>query len=174
MKRHHHVWISLIIVLITLSACQSIPVIENITDTPSAEDTTILPDTTPFDEAYPLEDIVIPPSFEAAYPITEEDLSKLLRAWTLVTYSENGLQQQPEVKTLRFNADGSYEMITETGQESGNWTARLLAVESTLTLDPGTDEILTFEIVDLEEALLNLRSIRGETQIDEGYQPADW
>lgn len=125
------------------------------------------------DESYPVQEFI--PLFNGndAYPITEEDLQLLLRTWSRAAYSEDGLLQDPGVKTLRFNSDGSYEIVTESGTSTGNWTAGLTAIESTLILDPGTDDMLTFEIVNLQEALLNLRSIREGITIEEEFLPKE-
>lgn len=124
-------------------------------------------------ESYPVQEFIPLFSGDEAYPINEEDLQLLLRTWSRAAYSEDGLLQEPGVKTLRFDADGSYEIVTEEGTETGNWTAGLTAIESTLILDPGTDEMLTFEIVNLQEALLNLRSMREDITIEEEYLPAE-
>ena len=125
------------------------------------------------EESYPVQEFI--PFFEGndAYPISEDDLQLILRTWSRATYSEDGLLQDPGVKTLRFNSDGSYEIVTESGTSTGNWTAGLTAMESTLILDPDTDEMLTFEIVNLQEALLNLRSIREGITIEEEFLPAE-
>jgi hypothetical protein len=159
-----HLWIIMALLSLIFVACQS-PVEE-----------TPLPEAAALDIAYPAEDEIIPQDpieMDAAYPITEEDLQLLHRTWDLSVYSEDGIVQTPLVKTLRFGADGSYEMITESGTSRGNWTASLFAIESTLILDDDSGETLTFTIVDLEEALLNLRSWRENVQIEEQFSPAD-
>lgn len=124
-------------------------------------------------ESYPVQEFIPIFTGDEAYPISEEDLQLLLRTWSRAAYLEDGLLQDPGVKTLRFNADGSYEIVTEDGVRTGNWTAGLTAIESTLILDPGTEEVLTFEIVNLQEALLNLRSMRENIIIEEEYLPAE-
>lgn len=125
------------------------------------------------EESYPIQEFIPVFSGDDAYPITEEDLQLLLRTWSRSAYSENDILQDPGVKTLHFNADGTYEIVTEEGTSTGNWTAGLTSIESTLIFDPGTDEMLTFEIVNLQEALLNLRSVRDGIIIEEEYLPAD-
>lgn len=148
---------------LTIIACQ-----------PTAEETP-LQETAEIETAYPAEEATAqnPIEMEEAYPITEEDLQLLHRTWDLSVYSEDGIIQEPKVKTLRFNADGSYEMVTESGTTTGNWTAMLFAQESTLILNSDDGEAMSLEIVDLEEALLNLKSWRENVQIEEQYVPAD-
>ena len=124
------------------------------------------------DEAYPIGEVFVPID-ESAYPITEADLAWLLRAWRLATYTEDGIDQAPQTKTLTFNADGSYIMTTESEQETGMWTTILFAAESSLILSRDNDESQYYQILDLGENELNLRTQRGNLQIDEGYLPAD-
>jgi len=164
MKKSLPIVIALIILFLLLTACRS-----SLNEIPVQE-------TAELEAAYPSENyesVQNSPDLDSAYPITQEDLELLYRTWNLSVYSEDGIVQDPMVKTLRFNADGSYEMSTENGSTMGNWTARLFAMESTLSLNSDAGETLTFEIVDLEEALLKLRSWRENVQIEEQFQPLD-
>ena len=164
MKKTLPIVIALIFLCMVLTSCRS-----STNETPVQE-------TAELETAYPSKDnesIEDAPDLDSAYPIKQEELDLLHRTWDLSVYSEDGIVQDPMVKTLRFNADGSYEMITENGSTMGNWTARLFAMESTLILNSDAGETLTFEIVNLEEALLNLRSWRESVQIEEHFQPLD-
>ena len=124
------------------------------------------------DEAYPVEEFFLPID-ESAYPITESDLGWLLRTWRLSTYAENGVDLAPPNKTLAFNADGSYSMTTGSEQDTGTWTTILMAVESSLILTSDTGEIQYYQIIELDESELILRTQLGNLQIDEAYLPAD-
>ena len=126
-------------------------------------------DTYPVGEAaYPALDLYIPVS-EDAYPITEADLTLLLKTWRLASYAENGIESDPPLKTLTFNPDGSYAIATETDLIQGTWTTILLAMESTLILSPESGDVQYYQILDLDQEVLNLRTVLGTIQIDEGY-----
>lgn len=56
---------------------------------------------------------------------------------------------------------------------TGDWELVLTPDEATLILDPGTQNEVQYQVVTLEEALLNLRTWQDDVQIDEGYQPDD-
>jgi hypothetical protein len=122
--------------------------------------------------AYPADDSYIPVS-EDAYPITQADLSLLLKTWRLASYAENGIESEPPLKTVTFNPDGSYAIATETELIQGTWTTILLAMESTLILSPNSGDVIYFQILDLNQEVLNLRSVIGTIQYDEGYLPGD-
>ncbi len=124
------------------------------------------------DEAYPVEDFFFPID-ESAYPITEADLAWLMRTWRLTTYAENGVDQAAPNKTLTFNADGSYRMTEGSEQETGSWTTILLAVDSTLILTSNIGEVQYYQIIELSENELSLRTQLENLQIDKGYLPAD-
>ena len=179
MKIRFSSFIILVMLFLSITACQGNQngPVENLVPNDDAgvqnENGSAYPAGDSEEESYPVQEFI--PFFEGndAYPISEEDLQLLLRTWSRVAYSEDGLLQDPGVRTLRFNSDGSYEIVTEDGTSTGNWTAGLTAIESTLILDPGTDEMLTFEIVNLQEALLNLRAIRESITIEEEYLPAE-
>jgi hypothetical protein len=122
--------------------------------------------------AYPAEDLYIPIP-EDAYPITQADLTLLLKTWRLTSYAENGIKSEPSLKTLTFKTDGSYALATETGLIQGTWTAILLAMESTLILSPDAGDVGYYQILELEEEVLNLRTVIGTIQYDEGYLPGE-
>lgn len=122
--------------------------------------------------AYPSADFYIPIA-EDAYPITEADLTLLLKSWRLASYAENGLESGPSLKTLTFNPDGSYVITTETELIQGTWSTILLAVESTLILSPESGDVQYYQILELDQDVLNLRTVLGTIQIDEGYLPDD-
>ena len=120
---------------------------------------------------YPVEDFIIDIGDEVAYPITEADLSLLLKTWRLTTYAEDGVESTPPISNLTFYDDGSYEIVIESETVVGVWTTVLLAEESALILDPGTNQEIRYQIIDLGEAELNLRTWQDGKQIDEGYEP---
>lgn len=124
------------------------------------------------DEAYPIGEVFAPID-ESAYPIKEADLVWLLRTWRLETSTDAGFDQATQTKTLTFNADGSYTMTTDSEQESGMWTTILYAAESSLILTRDSGESQYYQILDLGENELNLRTQRVDGQIDESYLPAD-
>jgi hypothetical protein len=167
MKRRISSWTILFLLLLALAACQANKPAPALNEQPS--DNPAYPaGAESGEEAYPIPEIAISLGDEA-YPINEQDLELLIRTWTLSTYAENDVIKDPAIKTLTFNADGTYELTTEKETTTGNWTAQLMAVEATLILDPGTEQVVIFEIVDLTEALLNLRSFQEGVQIDEQY-----
>lgn len=110
---------------------------------------------------------------EDAYPITEADLTLLLKSWRLASYAENGIESESPLKTLTFNTDGSYAIATETELIKGTWTTILLAMESTLILSPDSGDVDYYQILELDQDVLNLRTVLGTVQIDEGYLPDD-
>lgn len=123
--------------------------------------------------AYPItEQEYTAPQIEAAYPITEEDIQMLIGTWSLIGHSADGVPQDPDLKTLHFKVDGSYEMITETETVTGQWSTRLLAIESTLILETDTGERLNIQITDLSDSLLSLTYYQDGMFIEEDYQPA--
>ena len=122
--------------------------------------------------AYPAEDLYLPVS-EDAYPVTQADLTLLLKTWRLASYAENGIESEPLLKTLTFNPDGSYALATQAEQIQGTWTTTLLATESTLILSPAAGDVGYYQILKLDEDVLNLRTVIGTIQYDEGYLPGD-
>lgn len=179
MKIRFSSFIILVMFVLAMTACQADRNVPEDTQAPNADEGAQIENESADtvgetgEESYPIQEFIPVFSGDDAYPISEDDLQLLVRTWSRTAYSENGILQDPGEKTLRFNADGSYEIITVEGTKTGNWTAGLTAIESTLILDSGTQEILTFEIVNLQEALLNLRSTRDDITIDEEYLPAE-
>lgn len=183
MKENLRILFGLVIIGLMLTACQVPPESQ-----PAANDPERSLEEAPdqenamFETAYPAEEdapVQTTPEVDAAYPITEEDLSLLSKAWQLSAYYEDGVVQGLMVKTLKFNPDGSYEMAAESetntssGTTTGSWTTRLTAIESTLILNDSSGETLTFEILKLEEALLILQSWRENIQIEEQFEPVN-
>lgn len=125
------------------------------------------------EQAYPVEDEIFPPAYEMAYPITEEDLERLMQNWTLVERWENDVQVDMPAKTIRFNPDGSFEISSDGVVTTGSWSAQLMAVESLLILNPGTEAMQTYQILELDESLLSLGIFQDGMYVEESYQPAD-
>lgn len=123
--------------------------------------------------AYPVEEIIIFMGDDSAYPITETDLSLLLKTWRLTTYAEDGVDSKPPSRFLTFYDDGGYALAAESDLITGDWTTVLGLVDSILIFDPGTDQEVYYQIVSLGEAELHLRTWQGEVQIEEGYTPDD-
>lgn len=175
MKKRYLAWFILAIIALALTACQrNQPVDEMSADRSiegQLENRTAYP-VSPGDESYPIQDDPLP-RLDAAYPITEEDLQFLIRTWSLMMYTEDDIVQDPEPKGLIFKADGSYAITDDSGATSGNWNVRLSGIESTLVLEPDTGEPQAFEIVNLDEVQLKLRSMQGDVQINEQYVATD-
>lgn len=178
-KQRNLAWILVCLLALVLSACQSEqPVDELCPIDNSAGDTDedclpISPEGDADDAAYPIEEFVVPMDEEMAYPITEADLSLLIRSWRLVRYAEDGIETEAPARTLTFNSDGTYTLSTPAGTETGTWSTILLAVDSTLILTPEMEAAQYYQIVDLGEAELNLSTWREGKAIDEEYLSAD-
>lgn len=112
------------------------------------------------------------PAGESAYPVTQEDLQMLYHTWSLTKVFVDEVSQEAGQKTIKFNADGTYEMTTDEGTQTGQWRTRLMAVESKLILESEAG-VITYEIMDLTPSALNLRMTQDKQQIDEQYLPAD-
>jgi hypothetical protein len=112
------------------------------------------------------------PAGESAYPVSQEDLALLIHTWSLTNYLVDQESLEVESKTIKFNSDGTFEMTTDEGIQSGQWRTKLTAVESSLIFDSESG-VITYEIVDLTTSALNLRQMQGDLQIDEQYFPAD-
>jgi len=168
MKKNFIAFTCLIIMILGLAACQT-------SSDLSQEEDQVQPE----DAAYPAQEVAYPVSddfatiMEAAYPITEEDLHLLLRTWTLAALSEDGVPSVTPSKTVTFNADSRFDITADETKLTGNWSAQLFAVESTLILEFDSGEVQTFEIVDLDEGKLNLQTWRDGKPVEEGYLPAD-
>ena len=125
-------------------------------------------------EAYPVAPPPVPTVVgSSAYPITNDDIQLLIGAWSLTQYSENDISMKPGARIIKFFDDGTYEVTTDAGTRTGTWVTKLYAVESNLILDPGTENPLTFEILDLSPSVLNLRITLNGVEINEGYLPAE-
>jgi hypothetical protein len=164
---------------LVLSACQSEQPVDELCPIDGVNGDTdedclpISPDGDADEAAYPIEEFVFPIEEELAYPITEADLSLLIRSWRMVRYTEDGVETEAPARTLTFNNDGTYTLSTPVGTETGTWSTILLAVDSTLILTPELEAAQYFQIVDLGEAELNLSTWREGKAIDEEYLPAD-
>lgn len=172
MKTRTLTCILILLLALIITACQSDEPVEELEEVQVPIPTEITTTEEAYPAGYPISEVFTPIE-EAAYPITEADIAWLQQTWQLATYGEDGVEQAPPARTLTFNADGSYSIVTETEQETGVWTTLLLAVESTLILNRDTGETQYYQIIDLGENELNLRTLRGNVQIDEGYLPAD-
>jgi hypothetical protein len=122
---------------------------------------------------YPVEVFIPIIGDDFAYPITEADLSLLLKTWRLTSYAEDDIESKPPFRFLTFYDDGGYAIATEPDLLTGSWTSIIMAMEPSLILDPGTDQEIRYQIIDLGEAELNLRTWRDDVQIDERYEPDD-
>jgi hypothetical protein len=124
-------------------------------------------------QAYPVEQSLTSSQGETSYPVGEDKLSWLLKTWRLTDFAENGEPSKPPFRFLTFYKDGTYAIATEPDLITGDWELVLTPDEATLILDPGTQNEVQYQVVTLEEALLNLRTWQDDVQIDEGYQPDD-
>ena len=177
MKKLFHLLIALLTLSLLLVACQASPAEQPTEDNsePSAEQPAGA-DTAGIETAYPAEEgqaVQAPPDMDLAYRVTEEDLGLLQKTWEATQYLEDGMDQDPVVQTLQFNADGTYEMTTESGIKTGIWTARLSSLESLLILTDDAGVSQTHEIIELEENLLILQSWRETIQIEQQFQPVE-
>jgi hypothetical protein len=123
----------------------------------------------PADAVYPTEDYANT-SMDEAYPIKEQDLDLLYRTWTLSTVKVNDQEQTPPMKTLAFQADGTVLMTDENGTTEGHWFA-VITMYPTLTLELSSENTLTYHLVSLTKANLDLQLMQNNDIIDEQYQP---
>jgi len=175
MKTRTTLYILLFLLALTITACRAEDPVEEVEEAflPIHTEAETGEDAYPAEEAaYPIDE-VLSPFEEVAYPITEADLAWLLQTWQLTAYAEDGVGQDPPDKTITFNADGSYGMTTGSMQETGTWTTVLLAVESTLILTNDAGESQYYEITELNQNELNLRSQVGNLIVEEEYMPTD-
>lgn len=169
MKRPYPFWLILLMTTTLFTACKAETDVRSETgltlDNPSEEAAAY-----PLDEsAYPVEDLL--PLSEEAYPITETDVELLVKTWQLTTLAEDGIESDPPFQTLTFNQDSTYTLATETELVKGSWTTILMADDSILVLQTDLSDTLYYQIITLEEDVLELRSQRENIQIDEGYSP---
>ena len=181
--------ILLVLLILGLSACQR-DEIEDESPQPQVSNTEIPSESesesdakdnqeqpTEVDSGYPIVEITptkteSQPAGESAYPITQEDLQMLYHTWSLTNYFVDEVSQEAGQKTIKFKADGTYEMITDEGTQTGQWRTRLMVIESKLILE-SEDGVITYEIMELNPSALNLRMTQDNQQIDEQYLPAD-
>lgn len=177
MKKHTHLLIALLILSLFLGACQAGPSDQTAEENSErSTEQTSGSDAAEIETAYPAEEdqaVQATPDMDEAYPITDEDLEMLHKTWETTMVLEDGIVQDPIVQTLQFNADGTYEMTTESDTNTGNWTARLSTQESVIILTEDTGETQTFEIIELTENLLILQSWRETIQVEQQFQPAE-
>lgn len=120
-------------------------------------------------DAYPLPDIIIPPSDEG-YPIEEDDLVLLLRTWSLIGRAEDNQSVDHGTRALQFFSNGTYQLFDGEEMTTGAWTVKMEADStSTLTLDKS----MNYDIIALNEAFLQLRSTQNGVVIDEQYVATD-
>ena len=189
MKKKFFSFFLLVLLIIGMSACQSDQTEEESPQPqpsntemqtgnesePISEATQAQP--TDIETGYPIGEssptkVPLQPAGESAYPISQEDLQLLFHTWSLTNVLIDAVSQDTAYKTIKFNADGTYEMTTDEGTQTGQWRTRLTAVESKLILESEAGMIL-YEIIDLTQSVLNLRMAQEEQQIDEQYLPAD-
>jgi len=177
MEKHLRILFGLLIFGLMLTACQPPP-----EELPAANDPQRSLEEVPDQEnaeletAYPAEESQAAQEtldMDTAYPVTEEDLALLQKTWETTVYSENGIIQEPTVINLRFNANGTFEIMTASGTTAGDWTARLSTLESLLILTDNTGESQIHEIIELEENLLILQSWRETIQIEQQFQAVE-
>jgi len=170
-KKKYAIFIMFGFITIALAACQTAQTPDEVKAPSETDNAYPALESELDDQAYPVEQFI--PLLGAAYPVSEEDVQMLIQSWTLSDYSENNVIQDIPAKTIRFYADGSYELAIDSNTIMGSWTTRLTSFESVLILDPGSDQPLTFDILDLNASQLHLRSLQEGIQIDEEYQPAN-
>ena len=177
MKKHYQLLIALLLFSLVLGACQTPPADQTTEeDSERSAEQTPGSDSAEIETAYPAGEgqaVQGPADIDLAYPVTEEDLELLHKTWETTMVLEDGIVQDPIVQTLQFNADGTYEMTTESDTNTGNWTARLSTQESVIILTEDTGETQTFEIIELTENLLILQSWRETIQVEQQFQPAE-
>jgi len=178
MKKQTRLWITLILFILVLTACQSEE------EQPGGE-TIYLPQSSSGDinepeqsevidqeeDAYPIQTEVVS-EYEVAYPVSTEDLKLLDRSWYLYAYREDGADMEPANKSLTFSGN-RYALTTDEGTITGSWTARIESPDPILVLDSGIAETLFYEIILLNETTLNLRTVQDQIQIEEDYMPVD-
>jgi len=171
MKKKFVIIIMFVFIAIALAACQTAQTSDEVTAPSETDNAYPALESELDDQAYPVEQFI--PLVEAAYPVSEDDVQMLIQSWTLSGYSENNVLQDIPAKTIQFSADGSYELTIDSNTIIGSWTTKLTSIESILILDPDSDQLLTFDILDLNASKLYLRSLQEGTQIDEEYQPVN-
>ncbi|MDF1520285.1 MAG: hypothetical protein RQ728_07720 [Brevefilum sp.] len=178
MKKQTRLWITLILFILVLTACQS-------KEEQPAGETIYLPQSSSGDiteseqsgaidqedDAYPIQTEVVS-EYEVAYPVSPEDLKLLDRSWYLYAYREDGADMEPANKSLTFSGN-RYALTTDEGTITGSWTARIESPDPILVLDSGNSGTLFYEIILLDETTLNIRTVQDQIQIEEDYMPVD-
>lgn len=179
-KNHRYLaYILILILALVMTACQAeepfaeICPIDETAGEFDEECAPVVTEADPAGEAYPVEETLFEFGEQSAYPITEADLSMLLGTWRLAAYFENGVEIDTPDKTLTFTADGSYTRTTADDVKTGAWTTVLRAMDSTLMLDPDSDQVQQYEMIDLSEMELKLYTWRDNIGIEERYLPVD-
>ena len=113
------------------------------------------------------------PTMDLAYPITEDDLKFIYTTWVLSSKTENGVEVPQATKQIEFRQDGTFEMTSDDGVNTGKWETYLSPTGSTLILDSESPDAQYFEIVTLESDQLLLSSLTDDLQIQEQYLPAN-
>lgn len=139
------------------------------------------PKTSVDDSAYPLEDSYPISEYEtdlygdAAYPIYPIDTTQLtkIQNWGLTETRINGEDQTPANKTFSFMTDGRYTLTTDGVSVEGEWTVDTISGIPMLILDGTTDHSQSFEIVNLDAAILTLQFEQDGSLIEELYRPAN-
>jgi hypothetical protein len=175
MKNRLLPWITLLVLSISLGACRAAEtqtaVPEPIIDQAEQQNETA---ETAIDQAYPLETAETPIKQEMAYPISEDDIQLLFKAWALTEFYIDGASQENKEIIMEFNSDNTFQIITPESTVSGNWIARLFAAESNLILNQTDGSMVTYQIVELEPDSLILSSIQDGKPIEEHFTPANW
>lgn len=173
MKKYRQLLIAIFLFSLFLSACRVQPTDRSTQDDSerSADTDTIAAETAyPAGEYKTVQETM---AVDAAYPIKEEDLDLLYKTWESSAYLEDGSEQNPKILTLRFSADGAYEMTTDSGTITGEWTPRLSSLDSNLILKNKAGNTQNYEIIKLEESLLILQYWQENVQIEQQFQPVN-
>lgn len=166
---NHTKWVScLFLCVFLLAACQPA---QNMGNNPGMEEAAS--ELAEGDTAYPVEDIIILPEIEYAYPINDEDLARFIRTWDLSEQLQDGTLNESSTKAYSFYADGRFDLRTENETIAGQWTAQLSAMDAMLTLSYETNEVQVLEILELSETLLKLGYFQNGIMIEEIYLPAN-
>ncbi len=168
MNNHTKGFICLLLCAVLLVSCQPAPNIDN--NLAVFENGVELAGE---DTAYPVEESIILPQIEYAYPIDDEDLARLMRTWEVSEQWQEGTLNENITKSYSFHADGRFNLRTADETVNGQWTAQLSAIDAMLTLAYETNEIQVVEILELSETLLRLGYFKDGMLIEEVFLPAD-
>ena len=170
------IWITLIVLFLSLGACNPADTEPVATESIAGETAQQNPtQDTAAEQAYPVETPVKPAAqAESAYPITQDDLGQLIQVWTLTAVTVDGSAQEAAEKTLAFTSGNTFQIITSDNTITGNWTAQLLATESNLILSSSEGTLFSYQITSLEADSLVLTSIQDGKPLEEHFAPANW